>query len=123
MFQLLISLFINRIGTYKIKKISLSYFNDKIHIQNNGYDEFSWTLELILKNSYLNNYSKKLFCQAYYFHFQSNQDSFFIKNILFNFQSNQNSFFIKHIKFQNRKELKKMISEELMAKAWHPNIW
>ena len=83
MFQLLISLFINRIGTYKIKKISFFCFNDKIHIQNNGYDEFSWILELILKNSYLNNYSKKLFCQAYYFHFQSNQDSFFYQEYSF----------------------------------------
>ena len=26
------------IGTYEIKKISLSCFNDKIYIQNNGYD-------------------------------------------------------------------------------------
>ena len=28
----------HRIGTYKINKISLSSFNDKIHIMNNGYD-------------------------------------------------------------------------------------
>ena len=27
-----------KIGTYKIKKISLSWFDDKICIQNNGYD-------------------------------------------------------------------------------------
>ena len=27
-----------RIGTYEINKISLSYFNDKIFIQNNGCD-------------------------------------------------------------------------------------
>ena len=27
-----------RIGTYKINKISLSYFDDKIFIQNNGCD-------------------------------------------------------------------------------------
>ena len=28
----------HRIGTYEINKISLSYFDDKIHIQNNWYD-------------------------------------------------------------------------------------
>ena len=29
---------LNKIGTYEIKKISLSCFDDKIYIQNNGYD-------------------------------------------------------------------------------------
>ena len=28
----------NKIGTYEIKKMSLSCFNDKIYILNNGYD-------------------------------------------------------------------------------------
>ena len=28
----------HRIGTYEINKISLSYFDDKIYIQNNGFD-------------------------------------------------------------------------------------
>ena len=28
----------HRVGTYEIKKISLSWFDDKIYIQNNGYD-------------------------------------------------------------------------------------
>ena len=28
----------HRIGTYKINKISLSWFDDKIYMQNNGYD-------------------------------------------------------------------------------------
>ena len=28
----------HRIGTYEIKKISLSCFDDKIYIRNNGYD-------------------------------------------------------------------------------------
>ena len=28
----------HRIGTYETNKISLSFFDDKIHIQNNGYD-------------------------------------------------------------------------------------
>ena len=30
-----------RIGTYEINKISLSCFDDKIYIQNNGYDELA----------------------------------------------------------------------------------
>ena len=30
------------------------------------------------KNSYLNNYSKKLFCRANCFNFQSNQDSYIV---------------------------------------------
>ena len=41
----------------------------------------SWLLELIIKkNSYLNNYSEKLFCQANCFNFQSSQGSFFVKH-------------------------------------------
>ena len=28
----------HRIGTYEINKISLSCFDDKIYVQNNGYD-------------------------------------------------------------------------------------
>ena len=28
----------HKIGTYKINKISLSFFNDKIYIQSNGFD-------------------------------------------------------------------------------------
>ena len=28
----------HRIGTYETNKISLSRFDDKMHIQNNGYD-------------------------------------------------------------------------------------
>ena len=28
----------HRIGTFKINEISLSYFEDKIYIHNNGYD-------------------------------------------------------------------------------------
>ena len=28
----------NKIGTYEINKVSLSCFDDKIYIQNNGYD-------------------------------------------------------------------------------------
>ena len=28
----------HKIGTYEIKKISFSYFDDKMHIQNNVYD-------------------------------------------------------------------------------------
>ena len=49
----------------------------------------SWLLEVIMKNSYHNNYSEKLFC--------------------FNFQSDQGSFFFKQIKFEQRKALKKRV--------------
>ena len=31
----------HRIGTYEINKISLSCFDDKIYIQNNGYDRLA----------------------------------------------------------------------------------
>ena len=64
----------------KSKKNSLSCFDDKIYIQNSGYNGL--TLELIKKNSYF-NYLKKLFCQAYCFNFQPNQQSFFVKDIKF----------------------------------------
>ena len=30
-----------KVGTYEIKKISLSWFHDKIYILNNGYDELA----------------------------------------------------------------------------------
>ena len=59
------------------------------------------------KNSYLNNYLKKLCCQTYYFNFQFNQDC----------------FFVKHIKFEKCQELKKKISEELMPIAWLHKKW
>ena len=51
----------------------------------------SLLLELIIRNSYVNKYSEKLFCQAY----------------CFIFSSSQNSFFGKHVKFENCKALKK----------------
>ena len=31
----------HRIGTYEINKISLSCFDDKIYVQNNGYDRLA----------------------------------------------------------------------------------
>ena len=37
----------------------------------------SWLPELIIKNSYLNNYLEKLFCQAYCFNFYSSQNTCF----------------------------------------------
>ena len=62
----------HRIGTYETNKISLSCFDDKIYL-------------------------KKLSFQAYYFKFQSNQDSFFVKHIVFNFFPSQDSFFVNYI--------------------------
>ena len=55
----------HRIGTYEANKISLSCFDDKIYMQNNGYDGLSLGyLSKLWKNSYLNNHSEKLSCQA-----------------------------------------------------------
>ena len=52
----------HRTGTCEINKIWLSCFDDKIYIQNNGYARLALNYpELIKKNSYLNNYLKKLF--------------------------------------------------------------
>ena len=60
----------HRIGTYEIKKTSLSRFDDKIYIQNNWYDG---SAELIRKSDI---YLKTFFCQAYFFSFHSNRDNF-----------------------------------------------
>ena len=32
----------HRIGTYEIKKMSLLFFDDKMYIQNGGYDGLAW---------------------------------------------------------------------------------
>ena len=70
----------HKTGTYEINKISFSCFDDKIYIQNNGPDGLALGYQSYLeKDSYRNNYLKKLYCQAYCFNFQSNQDSFFVK--------------------------------------------
>ena len=61
--------------------------------------------------------SSKLF----YFFFSSGQP--FCQAICFNFFSNYDSFFIKHIKFEKCKELIKILNEEIMPVAWHPNRW
>ena len=53
--------------------------------------------KLIKKNSYL-FFLKNIFCQAYSFNFQFNQDS----------------FLAGHITFEKRKTLKKEFNEELM---------
>ena len=80
----------------------------------------SWLLELIIKSSCLNNYLKKLFCQASCFNYQSNQDSFFVKHIILTFSVIKTAFLAWHIKFEKRKELKKESNEELMPVEWHP---
>ena len=71
----------------------------------------SWLSELIIKDSYLNNYFKNIFCQAYCFNFQSNQDGYFsiYKNIV--------RLLVWHIKFEKCKALEKKISEELIPIA------
>ena len=88
----------HRIGTYEINQISLSCFDDKMYIKNNGCDGLA--LGNYKKNNYLNNYSEKNFCQANSFNFQSNQDSFWLD--ILNWKN------AKHLKY---------ISEELMVIA------
>ena len=86
------------IGHHEYKDLSLKNIGwwQNIYSKQWTWQISSWILELIInkkqkKNGYLNNYSKKFFCQAY----------------CFNFQSNQASFFVRHIKFEKRKALKK----------------
>ena len=60
------------------------------------------------------NCKKKLFCQAYCFNFQSNQDSFHVKLVF--------RLLAWHIKFEKHRALKEKISE-LMSLAWYPKRW
>ena len=70
---------------------------------------------------------KKLFCQAYYFNFFSNQNSFFVKRIVLIFSLITASFLsiyrniarllAWHIKLEKRKALTKKLNEELMLMA------
>ena len=77
----------HRIGTYEIDKISLSYFDYKyIYI----YKQLIWQTssclpKLIIKNSFLNNYSKKTFRQACCFEFFSSLKSFLVKHFVLMF--------------------------------------
>ena len=57
--------------TYEINQILLSCFDDKIYIQNNGYDE----LALGYRKKKL-SIPKSFFYQRYCFNLQSNLDSF-----------------------------------------------
>ena len=70
----------------KIDKISFSRFDDKIYIQNN--DPSGLALgDIYQKNTNLNNYLKKVFCQAYCFNSFSSQNSFICQAYYFNFES------------------------------------
>ena len=79
------------IGTYEISKIILSCFDDEKKI-----DIMDYLLVVIdnYKNTYLNNYSEKLFCQVNCFNFQSNLYSF-LSNIWLDISSLRN---MKHLK-------------------------
>ena len=79
------------IGTYEISKITLSCFDDEKKI-----DIMDYLLVVIdnYKNTYLNNYSEKLFCQVNCFNFQSNLYSF-LSNIWLDISSLRN---MKHLK-------------------------
>ena len=91
----------HRIGTYEINKVSLSCFDVKMYIQNNGYDGLglsyqSWLDQTIILKTIL----KKAFCQAYYFNFQANQDNL--------------------LNLKKSKAFKKELYKELMEIVWHP---
>ena len=93
----------------------------------------SWLPELIRKNSYLNNYLKKLFCQAYCFNFFSSQNSFLVKHIVLIFSLARTDFLsiyknivrclACHSKFEKRKALKKELNEELILTTRYPRRW
>ena len=72
----------HRIRTYEINKVSLSYFYDKIYIQNNKCDR----LALVIRVNYKNTVT-----------LMTIQKSFFVKHIILNVSSSQNSFFVKQI--------------------------
>ena len=95
-----------RTGTYETNKISLSCFDDKIYIQNSGYDGLALIRVKYKKNSYLNNYFKKLFCQAYCFIFFSSQNSSFVKHVLI-FSLITIAFLSSILNLKNAKHLKK----------------
>ena len=77
----------------------------------------SWILKLIIKTSYLNNYSKSFFFKSIILIFS------LIKTTFLSIYKNIIRLLAWHIKFEKRKELKKTISQELMAIVWHPNRW
>ena len=68
-------------------------------------------LELITKNSYLNNYSEKIFCQAYCFNFFPSQNRFFAKQIVLILNLTRTAF------------LSDIWLEELMPTTWHSQRW
>ena len=80
-------------------------------------DSNSWLPELIIKHM------RKLFCQTYYFNFQSNQDNFFIKHIVLisslirtvflSIYKNIVRILVWHTKSEKHKSPKKKVNEEL----------
>ena len=67
-------------------------------------------LELIIKNSYLNDYLEKFCCQASFFDFFSSQNNFSVKRIVLIFSfvyKNIVRFLAWYSKFKKRKPIKK----------------
>ena len=77
----------NRIGTYEISKISLSFFDEKIYIQINRYDRLA-----LGYNICLNNYLK----------------SFFVKHIVLIFGLIRTAFLSRILNLKNPKNFKKV---------------
>ena len=65
---------VHRIGTYEIDKISLSCFNDKIHILNTGYDRLALCYQNSLQRTVILTVNSYLFKTA----FLSSYENFFL---------------------------------------------
>ena len=95
----------HNIETYEINKTSLPCFDDKMNVMDQ--------LLVIEDNRkkrllYLNNYYKKIFCQANCFNFQSNLSGQLVCQAnYFNCKTNQDSFLASHIKLEKRRALLK----------------
>ena len=59
----------HRIGRYEITKFHCFVLMTKYILKTMDRQIRSWISELIIKNSYLNNYLEKLLCQAFCFRF------------------------------------------------------
>ena len=99
----------HRTKTYEINKIWLSWFDEKMIWLIS-----SWSLELITKeNSYLNNFSENLFCQAMQILFQFSlwSKQLFLpsyKSIVLIFNITRTAFFLLFFSFS----LYKMVNSE-----------
>ena len=90
----------------------------------------SWLPELIIKNSYLDNYFKKNLLKRFFVKkilkiFSLVKTAFSSSMFLLIFPLVRTAFLssILNLKSVKKKHLKKELNEELMPVAWHPNRW